>query len=97
MWGWRLYARWVFGSQCQRHSLERVASRLGSNLLNLSDGLRLGDVAVAGGHGHGRRAARGLFGEGEQLLEHELASVLGELVDVGGRETLCRDGLEDCT
>jgi hypothetical protein len=44
----------------------------------------------------GERSALGLFGQGDKLLEHQLAGGAGELVDIGGGQTLGGDGVEDC-
>ena len=55
----------------------------------------LGVGAVQGG-GNRKGLALGLGGEDKKLLEHDLASLASELVDVGGGEAGGGDGVEDC-
>lgn len=72
----------------------KLFSSLGGNL-HVGSG-RLGHARVVVGPGDfGHGLATGLGGEGDEFLEHEVARVLAELVDVGGGEAGGVDGVED--
>lgn len=54
-----------------------------------------GAVGLWGGWEPGSLSA-GLLGQRDQLFKHQLAGIPRELVHVGGRESLGRDGFQHC-